>query len=78
MSGRNDVDSLSPQAVGARIKLVPDRAYKVVLTGEQLRMLLGVLSAAHFRGSEVFLAGDVISALQKPILDDAHGSVIAE
>lgn len=66
--------SKNSTAKAVEIEFDKNKEFVVRLTGAQVKLLLQMVAATHFKGSEAFLIGDTISALQKPFLEDAHGA----
>ena len=62
------------KATEIRVQFDPSKHYQVALDGKQISLLLSIIDTTHFRGSQVFEIGDVITALQTPLLQDAHGA----
>ncbi len=60
------------------IRVPKSKSFRVLLTGEQIGMLLELIRTHTFSGAEVFAIGNLIGALQKPVLDDAHNAVPVE
>lgn len=59
-------------ASSAKITVSPNKVFNLALTAEQIQLLLQVLSEAHFKGSKVMLAAEMIRAIQDPLLLEAH------
>lgn len=57
------------------VNVDPKKNYSVPLRAEMIKLLLQVVGTAHFPGDRAFLVAETITALQKPLLDDAHGAV---
>jgi hypothetical protein len=64
----------SAVAKESTIEFDKKKEYVARLTGEQLKLLLNTIYKTAFPGEMAFAVGDTISALQKPLLEDAHGA----
>ena len=62
------------EAESVKIRVDPAKEFVVTLTGEQIKFLIQLISANSYPGNKVFLVGDTLNAIQKPLLDDAHGA----
>lgn len=63
---------MKPTATSASVKVSPDQTFDFRLTAEQVKLVLQVMSEAHFRGDRVMLAAATISAIQDAVMLTAH------
>lgn len=63
---------MKPKATAASVSVSPDEMFDIRLSAEQVKLVLQVMSEAHFRGDKVMLAAATINAIQDPVLLRVH------